>query len=134
MTGTDHPSLKSLSFTLEFAVEARFTGFQPAAGVGSNKDCGAAATDVFERFVGISTVEVALLSCCCATGINDASAPERSSSKSCGISSRSSAEKPLGEERADGAATRRDRRETMHALCSNDHTRIDCATYVQNTG
>ena len=116
ITGTDHPSLKSLSFTVEFAVEARFTGFQPAAGVGSSEYCGATAPNVFERFVNISTVQVAVLSCCCATGINDASAPERSSSNSCGMSSRSSAEKPLGEERADGAATRRaaTRRETMH--------------------
>ena len=132
--GTDHPSLTSLSFTGELAIAVRFTGFQLAAGVGSNEDGGAGATDVFERFGGTSTEEVELVLGCCATGINDASAPERSSSKSCGIVFRSSAEKPLVGERTDEAVTRRERREAIHALRSNDYARMNCANRCQNSG
>ena len=73
MIGTDHPSLKSLFFTGELANGTRLTGFKLAAGVGSNEDCGAGARYGFERFVGTSTGEVALLLRSCASGINDAS-------------------------------------------------------------
>ena len=133
MIGTDHPSLKSLSFTTEMVNETRFTGVQLASGGRFGEDFGACARDGFDGFCGTTTGKAAPLLLSGTCDINDVSAPERSSSKSCGMTFRSSALKPTSppERRPRKGDIREKRGRTMHALCSNDHTRMNIAYKTQ---
>ena len=111
----------------------RVTGFQLISGTGTHGESVFGFADDLRRvseetLTSEETGSASVIRTGDAAGGNsDASAPDRSNSSNCGITLRSSTEKPLIEERTDEAATRRERREVMHALCGNDHTRIDCA-------